>query len=327
MSVEIKTTTLEPVRNTFANIAQRFGDKPASRYQEATYDIQGVTNFHYRPTWQPEFEINDAGRTALKMEDWYAFKDPRQFYYGTYVGQRAKLQENAENNYAFFEKRKLAERLSEAVRSKLIRCLVPLRHVEHTANLNDMYGVAYGYGTALTQGLIYDGMDRLGIAQYFSRIGLILDGNTGTELENAKQLWMTDPMWQGVRALCEETLVTEDWFELFVAQALVIDTLVSDLVYRQFDTWLADNDLHDVTMLLEFMQEWLKDRTRWLDSVMKVAAAESDDNRQLIAGWVENWRGKAAEALAPLAEEFLGTEALPAALQTLDARLKKLGIN
>ena len=40
MTVEIKTSTLEPVRQTFANLERRFGDKPASRYQEATYDLQ-----------------------------------------------------------------------------------------------------------------------------------------------------------------------------------------------------------------------------------------------------------------------------------------------
>ena len=35
------------------------------------------------------------------MQDWYAFKDPRQFYYGTYVQHRARLQDTAESNFAF----------------------------------------------------------------------------------------------------------------------------------------------------------------------------------------------------------------------------------
>ena len=102
MSLEIKTATLEPVRQTFANIARRFGEKPASRYQEATYDAQATTNFHYRPLWMPEKQLNDPSHTALTMQDWYALKDPRQFYYGAYVQNRAKMQEAAENNYAFF---------------------------------------------------------------------------------------------------------------------------------------------------------------------------------------------------------------------------------
>lgn len=327
MSIEIKTSTLEPVRHTYANIARRFGDKPATRYQEATYDLQATTNFHYRPLWQPEHELNDKRRTAITMEDWYQFRDPRQYYYGAYVGQRAKMQENAESNYAFFEKRNLADLLSDELRTQLIRLLVPLRHVEHTANLNNVYCSAYGYGAAITQALLFDGMDRLGIAQYLSRIGLILDGNSGEALVEAKQLWMDAPVWQGMRALCEETLVTRDWFELFVAQDLVIDSLIGSLVYDQFDQWLAANGGQDVGMLTEFMQEWRRDRTRWVDAVLKTAAAESDANRALLKQWVEAWRGKVAEALAPVAQEMPFADGLAQALAELDKRVTKAGIN
>ena len=83
MSVEIKTAAVEPVRQTFSHVARRLGsDKPASRYQEATFDLQSDCNFHYRPLWDPERELYDKRRTAIVMKDWYAFKDPRQFYYG-----------------------------------------------------------------------------------------------------------------------------------------------------------------------------------------------------------------------------------------------------
>ncbi|SEA03380.1 aromatic/alkene monooxygenase hydroxylase subunit beta [Marinobacterium iners] len=326
MSLEIKTSTLEPVRNTFAHIERRFGDKPATRYQEATYDVQAEANFHYRPYWDPERELNDPRRTELVMQDWYSLKDPRQFYYGTYVQQRARMQEIAESNFAFFEKRGLAEQLGDAVRSEVIRYLIPLRHIEHTANLNNMYGTAYGYGTAITQALLYDGMDRLGIAQYLSRIGLLLDGNSGEVLKEAKSLWMNDPIWQGTRALCEETLVVKDWFELFLAQDLVIDTLMHELFYNQFDQKLTQNGGRDIAMLTEFMQQWNKDTGRWVDAVIKTAAAESEHNKALMAKWIETWRGKATEALAPVAEEMLGADALATALTVLDKRVAKAGI-
>lgn len=327
MSIEIKTATLEPVRNTFAHIERRFGDKPATRYQEATYDVQSETNFHYRPLWQPQYELNDPRRTAIVMADWYAFKDPRQYYYGTYVQQRAKMQEAAENNFAFFEKRDLAARLSDDVRAQVERFLLPLRHVEHTANLNNMYCSAYGYGTAMTQALLFDGADRLGIAQYLSRIGLVLDGNTGSSLETAKGLWLNDPAWQGVRALCENTLITEDWFELFVAQDIVIDNLMHSLFYQQLDQKLAEQGGQDVAMLTEFMQLWQKDISRWSDAVLKTAAQESDANKALLTQWLNKWRGKAAEALAPLADEMLGAEALSLALAQLDKSIQKAGIS
>ena len=129
MNIEIKTTTVEPIRHTFSHTRRRFGDKPASRYQEASFDIEAVTNFHYRPLWQPEKLLNDPSRTAVQMADWYAVSDPRQYYYGAYVQARAKMQENAEHDYAFCEKRDMLAGLSGAnvqlISTLLFRCATP----------------------------------------------------------------------------------------------------------------------------------------------------------------------------------------------------------
>lgn len=326
MTIEIKTATLEPVRNTFAHIERRFGDKPATRYQEATYDVASEVNFHYRPLWQPEYELNDTGRTAIVMQDWYAFKDPRQFYYGTYVQMRAKQQEIAESNYSFFEKRDLARLIPQEIQQKVIRLLLPLRHVEQAANLNNVYGSSLGYGTAITQALLYNGMDRLGNAQYLSRIGLILDGNSSDSLAEAKRYWMDDAVWQGLRAYCEANICVEDWFESFVAQDVVLDALIYELVYLQFDQWLADNGGQDISMLTEFIQNWNKDTNRWIDAVVKTATAESDANKQQLEQWIGSWKGKAIEALAPLAEEMIDADALNNAVAALDKRLNKAGL-
>lgn len=326
MSVEIKTAVLEPIRNTYAHIERRFGDKPATRYQEATYDVASVANFHYRPLWQPEFELNDTGRTEIVMEDWYAFKDPRQFYYGTYVQARAKQQEVATSNYAFFEKRNLVRYLSENVKEKLVRLLLPFRHVEQAANLNNVYGSSLGYGTAITQALLFSGMDRLGNAQYLSRIGLILDNNSGELLTKAKHHWMEDAAWQGLRAYCEANICVEDWFESFVAQDVVLDTLTADLVYNQFDAWLQENGAQDVGMLTEFTRNWHKDTNRWVDSVLKIAAAESPANKAKLEQWIHVWKDKATIALAPLAAEMVGEGALEHALESLTKRLNKAGL-
>ena len=326
MSIEIKTAMLEPVRNTFAHIERRFGDKPATRYQEATYDVASEINFHYKPLWQPEFELNDKGRTAIVMQDWYVFKDPRQFYYGTYVQARAKQQEVAESNYSFFEKRDLARLIPDEIQQKVIRLLLPLRHVEQAANLNNMYGSSLGYGTAITQALLYNGMDRLGIAQYLSRIGLILDGNSGDSLAEAKRYWMDDAVWQGVRAYCEANICVQDWFESFVAQDVVLDGLIYELVYLQFDQWLADNGGQDFSMLTEFIQNWNKDTNRWVDSVMKIAAAESESNQQQLTQWISDWQTKALQALAPLAQEMIDSDALATAEAAWSKRLSKAGL-
>ena len=328
MQIDIKTADIKPIRNTFDHVAKRLGkDKPASRYQEATYDIQPVTNFHYRPLWDPDHELYDQGRTAIKMEDWYAFRDPRQYYYGTWTMTRARQQDHMEKNFAFFEKRHLVDVMPEEWRAKVAQLLVPLRHVEYAANLNNTYMAAYGYGTAITQACQYSALDHLGIAQYLSRIGIVVaDGDT-VALDEGKQAWVEDEVWQPLRKLCEDLLVTKDWFELYVAQNLVLDGLLYPLAYDRFDTAISQHGGSALAMLTEFALEWFGESTRWVDATLKTAAAESDDNKALIEGWANVWGDRVAEALGPLARaEFgeAGDETLAEIRSELAARsLKK----
>lgn len=330
MQIDIKTTQVTQLRQTFSNVARRIGgDKPASRYQEATFDLQPAVNFHYRPFWQPQYEIYDKRRTAIQMADWYAFKDPRQYYYGSYTVARARQQDAMERNLEFVEKRGLLAKLPQEARAQIAFLMVPLRHLEWGANTNNCYITAYGWGAAITQATMFNTMDRLGIAQYLTRVGLLLDGNTGESLQQAKRDWLEHPAWQGVRCVVENMMVVEDWFELLIAQNLVCDGLVYPLVHRSFDENIAAEHGPALAMIQEFMVNWFDETSRWVDATVKTAAAESKANAGLLAQWAAHWKTLITEALAPLATEALGAgaqEALAAATRNLDARVAKLGL-
>lgn len=313
MQIDIKTNNVEPIRATFSHVARRLGtDKPASRYQEATFDIQPERGWHYRPLWDQEHELYDPRRTAVVMADWYAFKDPRQLYYGTWTINRSRQQDSAERNFSFVEKREMLDDLPAELREQVAHVMVPLRHVEYAANLNNMYVTGYGFGTAVTQTTAFAAMDRLGIAQYLTRIGLILDGNSAEVLDSAKAAWMDDPAWQPMRRLVENMLTTEDWFELYVAQNFALDGLLYPLIYDRFDKAVSAKGGSAVAMLTEFMVDWFAENNRCVDAFLKTAAAESDANRDLISGWARSWSARAAEALKPIAEKALGDDATTA---------------
>ena len=326
MTLEIKTSNLAPIRQTYAYIERRFGNKPATRYQEVSFDVQATTNFHYRPLWKPDKTLNDKTHTALQMQDWYVFKDPRQFYYGAYVQHRARLQDVAESNYAFFEKRFLAENISDGIKQKIITCLLPFRYVEQTANLHMMSGSAYGYGTVITQACIFAAMDRLGMAQYISRIGLALDGNTGESLQQAKDAWMNDAAWQPLRKLCEQSLTEQDWFKLYLLQNLLIDSCMQSLIYGQFDQYLVENGARDVAMLTEFMQDCLTDLRKWSDPVFKLAIAESEENKTLIQSWIAELLPQVQAAFSAWATLALENDDIEQAVTLITERCKKAGL-
>ncbi|HEY0846673.1 MAG TPA: aromatic/alkene monooxygenase hydroxylase subunit beta [Noviherbaspirillum sp.] len=308
MQIDLRTVSIKPLRQTFDHVARRIGgDKPASRYQEGTLDVQATANFHYRPLWDPDHEIFDATRTKVKMADWYAFKDPRQLYYGTYTLARARMQETAEGDFDFVESRGLASALPEVTRKLALDVLLPLRHLEWGANMNNSFICAYGYGTAITQPCIYQAMDHLGIAQYLTRVGLLLEDETS--LDAAKDAWLKDAKWQELRRYVEDSFVVKDWFELFVAQNLVLDGLLYPLVYQHIDNAISAKAGPTVSMLTRFQTEWFAETRKWVDASIKTAAAESAENKALLSQWAAQYRDKAIAALTPLAAHALGAQA------------------
>lgn len=328
MQIDLRTVAIKPLRNTYDHVAARIGgDKPASRYQEGTLGVQAESNFHYRPLWAPEYEIFDPRRTALKMKDWYAFRDPRQFYYGTYTIARARMQETTEADFDFLEARGVASTMPAAARQLALDVLLPLRHVAWGSNMNNSFCAAYGYGTAITQPCLYHAMDQLGIAQYLTRIGLLLDAPDA--LDAAKAAWLDSPDWQPLRRMVEDLLVTHDWFELYTAQNLALDGLLYPLVYGYFDGALSAQSGLTVSMLTRFQSEWYAESSKWVDASIRTAATASDENRTLVSGWLRTWRDRAAEALAPVARLALGARAESVCVEILEqfnTRAAKLGL-
>ena len=328
MTIEIKAEDFTPRRHTFAPVARRYGeDRPASRYDEATYDLQPTVNFHYRPLWAPEYEIFDTSRTAVVMDDWYSFTDPRHFYYATYNINRAGMNAAAGRAFDLVEDRGLIDRIDADWLAKVRHYLVPLRHYEWAADLNSLRITDYGYGTRVTTASMFAACDRLGMAQLLTRIGLVLDGNNEAGLATAREAWLEAPDWQGIRRMAEDTLVIEDWFETFIAQYLAADGILHPLAYGVFDDVGLDHGATAVSMMCEFMVDWMKDNARWVDALVQVAAAESDANAELLSGWYRTWRDRAAEAAAPLAETVLGSaDSVSTIREGLDARAAGLGL-
>jgi phenol hydroxylase P1 protein len=327
MQIDLRTVAIKPLRNTFDHLVERFGDKPASRYQEGSYNIQQESIFHYRPAWDADNVLFDKKRTKIQMKDWYALKDPRQYYYGSYTIARARQQDAAESIFEMVEDRGLAELIPADQKQIALDILVPMRHVEWGGNMGNAYISAYGYGTVITQACLYHCMDHLGVAQYLTRIGLVLDGPEA--LDTAKEGWMNGALWQPMRRHVENLLVLDDWFEIFVAQNLVLEGLSYPLFYDHLDSEFSANGATAISMMTRFMGEWASETAKWVDAQIKVAAAESPENKAVLSDWVKQYRSVTLDALTPLANRALGdkaTSVLEDVLTEFNARCAKLGL-
>ncbi len=330
MSIDLKSTKIEPKRLTFEHLAKKLGEgKAPSRYQEVMFGLQHEEVFHYRPTWDPEHEIFDADRTAIRMADFEDLLDPRQYYYGAYVIQRSRQQETMEKNLAMVEKRGLLDALDDPWREKIIRAVIPFRHAEWGANTNNLFISAYGFGTPIVVAADFQGMDRLGNAQYLTRLALLLSGNDPALLDQARAEWLEDPLWQPLRKVVEDSFVVKDWFELHVVQNFLLDGVFHPLLFQRFGDAVVAAAGASFAMATEFLNEWFAESVRWTDAVVKTAAAESAANKALLEGWVARWQPQVRAAAAPLAEYLFaadGEQILDETVAALTARAAKAGI-
>ena len=330
MSLDIKSIDIKPKRETFGHVERRIGEgKMASRYEEATYDIQPVVNFHYRPYGNPNYELYDENKTAIKMQDWYKFIDPRQYHYSSYVVARAKQQEVAEQNFVFVEKRNMLAVMPEDIKQEILDYILPLRHYEWGANMNNLQLCSEGYGAAITNAFMFHAEDRLGNAQYLTRIGLLLSENEPKVLDEAKEKWLKDESWQALRKAMEDSFVLKDWFELHIAQNVVFDGFILPLVFDKYEQELNVRGGAAQTMMTEFITSWNEECARWIDMTVKVAVEESDENKELVNEWCKKYIDIAYEAVLPIAKNLVSNpeETVNNIKNELIAKLNKNGVS
>ena len=56
---------------------------------------------------------------------------------------------------------------------------------------------------------------------------------------------------------------------------------------NEFSKELTQNDEMTVSMLNEFIVSWYEETVKWLDSVIKVMANESAENKELLISWIK----------------------------------------
>ena len=106
---------------------------------------------------------------------------------------------------------------------------------------------------------------------------MVAAGETSA-LDEGKQAWVEDETWQPLRKLCEDLLVTKDWFELYVAQNLVLDGMLYPLAYDRFDTAISQHGGSALAMLTGFPGR---------EAFTRIAAGVYDDDPLTPAPWTE----------------------------------------
>jgi phenol hydroxylase P1 protein len=303
---ELRYQVVEPKRQTFQNLIDRFGDRPASRYEEGTFDLQPRENFHYRPTWAPDRELYDPAFSALRLTDPYSFTDPRQYYYAPYVTARADLHDRFGQTMAYLEQRDLLAKLPAEWDRLVQTVVVPLRHYEAGAQLASVAGARFAYGTSIEQCCSFAAFDRMGNAQILSRIGLSVAGGAADTLLAAKEGWIGAATMQPLRRLVEECLVDPDWATGVLAVELV-DALLFPLLWSGLDEAALVGGAGAYSLAGQVLQQWYGDQRRWIDALLAAWCADADHgaaNGEHLAAVARQWGARAQEAVGAIAADI-----------------------
>ena len=334
MEYELRQQVVEPRRKAFQNLIERFGDKPASRYDEATMDVQPTENFHYRPLWGADKELYDETYTAFRLEDSYSFRDPRQYYYAPYVTARAALHDAFGKTLDYLAQRELLTGLAAPWQELLATVVVPLRHYESGAQLLSVNGARFAYGTSIEQCLTYAAFDRIGNAQMLTRVGMALGGGSADLLGGAKEAWIKQASLQGLRRLVEELLVEDDW----ATQMIVIDLadqLLYPLLYRHLDEASLLGGAGAYSLIAQHFSTWFADQRRWIDSLLATWVADDmhgTANREQLQALVTRWLPQVVSSVGLVAESIDvlvdsgARSAVSLTLADLRASLEQLGV-
>ena len=336
MGFELRSNAIEPVRNTFSYLEERFGDRQATRYQEASFNVQPTENFHYRPTWDADRELYDPDYTVLKLTDPYSYTDPRQYYYTPYVAAAAARHESFAQTLKYIEDRRLLDKLPDSFQITLRGFVIPLRHYESGAQLIALNGSRFAWGTTVEQPIAFAAMDRMGNAQQLSLVGLAMAGGAGDTLAEAKKNWLFSGPLQGIRKAMEELLVEGDWAVGVIGLDL-IDELLHPVVFEHLDDRALAHGAVAYSQLARHFSDWYHNHRKFMASLLKAWATDPEHgeaNREAMSDIVGRWfpivHSAVAEYAVGIAEAAGSTTAVAAVERSsaeLTNQLKKLGVH
>lgn len=334
MQFELRTQVIEQRRKTFSNLVRRYGDRPASRYEEGSVDIQATENFHYRPLWAPDKELYDPAYTAFRLTDPYSFLDPRQYYYAPYVQSRAAMGDAFAKSLEYVGSRNLMQKLPAGWEALVADLLLPLRHYEAGAELVSIEGSRFAYGTTIDQACMFAAFDRIGNAQNLSRIGIVFADGHDHALADAKEKWVSDPALQGLRRFIEEQLIVQDYAKELIALDLC-DRLLYSLMFTHLDEAALMGGAGAYSLLAQHFASWFADQRRWIDHLIKTWFADPEFaeankaafNEVLADRWAQIVEAVVDLAAAVDARVSAGAvEAVEATATGVAAELRELGL-
>ena len=272
----------------------------ATLYEDVTVDTQPSVHRHVTRGWPLRFDdgrgVWDDGSTALRCDDWFAFRDPGELWERPFYQRGAALERQLETAVAQGLFGDFAPGWAQLLRAQL----QVAAFVEH--------GLWFALATAARDCLsdtiatcvCLQAACKQRSAQAIVLYALDLEQHLECELpiESARETFIRDERWQPTRRYLERLAATSDWGEVIFAANLCFEPTVGTLLRRELATRAAAacGDTVTPTLAAAATQEW-----EWARGwTIALARFLLPSNRELIEGWIADWLPQARAAAGAL---------------------------
>jgi alkene monooxygenase beta subunit len=257
-----------------------------------------------RSTWSEE-------TTAVRSSDWWAFRDPSKMWQRPYVSLQAEQGRALERLIDTAKNRDMFAQFDQHwVHDVLAHHYAACAFVEYGLFRALAYAQREALSDIVGNACVFNVADKIRYAQEISLYGMELaQALPGFSDAEAKNTWLTDPLWQGARKNIEGLMVTRDWAEIVVATNLVFEPLVGELLRVEFFLRFAARNGDSITpAIIESAEMDWERNLKWQRSFLTFLLQDAEHaahNQQVIQGWIDHWTPlslAAARGLAPLFE-------------------------
>jgi propane monooxygenase small subunit len=271
----------------------------ATMYEDVTFDVQPDPERHLLQGWIYGFADGAAGYpqdwTALKSSDWHRFLDPNEEWEQTIYRNNANVVRQVQQNLVNARKAEAYRQWSRSWVAFVQRHVGAWMHAEQGLGMHVFVAIQRSAPTnMINNALAVNSVHKLRFAQDLALYNLDieeqLDGFDGSA---HRDVWQSDPAWQGVRETTERLTAVQDWAEALFATNLVFEPLVGELFRSHLVLQIAarNGDYTTPTVMGAGENDYDRDLryTRALFTLLLGDDTHGAGNKAIAQQWLERW--------------------------------------
>jgi toluene monooxygenase system protein E len=281
---------------------EKYGKIP-SQYDIATshllpyYERGFAVNVSVK-TWYDQFQKN----SLFQCRNWECFADPRQTTYSSYVELQKNNELYVDKIFNIIEYSDYDQQLNPNWVFALEVYLPPLRFLFHGLQMVAAYIGQMAPASRVTMVASFQAADEMRRIQRIAYRMRLLQHTYSTFGMESKVQWETAPLWQPLRKLIEELLVTFDWGEALIALNFVVKPALDRLFVVKLAEYGKKNGDYQLSNILLSLNEDCLWHQKWSQDLLDLVVEGKPDLKKIINEWTENWHIKVKAACLPFTE-------------------------